>query len=133
ILCQPCPTCSGRDSVRTPETVCYDIFREIMRETRQFNVQDLLVLASQDVIDVLLDEESTSLAELAEQIGVRIRLHVEALYTQEQCDVVTMCSEPNNRKTWSSPFSLHRDPSPEKGSRGSRQDAAPTTLPLPPS
>src|SRR5690606_2094747 len=90
ILCQPCPTCSGRGSVRTPETVCYDIFREIMRETRQFNAQELLVLASQDVIDMLLDEESTSLAELEEQIGVPIRLQVEALYTQEQFDVVPM-------------------------------------------
>src|SRR5690606_39222557 len=90
ILCRPCPTCSGRGSVKTAETVCYDIFREVMRETRQFKVQELLVLASQEAIDMLLDEESTSLAELEEHIGIPIRLQVETLYTPEQFDVVPM-------------------------------------------
>lgn len=90
VLCRPCPTCAGSGSVRTSETVCYDIFREIMRETRQFKVQELLVLASQEVVDMLLDEESTSLAELEEHIGLPIRLQVETLYTPEQFDVVPM-------------------------------------------
>lgn len=90
ILCMPCPTCSGRGSVKTAETVCYDIFREVMRETRQFKVQELLVLASQEVVDMLLDEESTSLAELEEHLDIPIRLQVETLYTPEQFDVVPM-------------------------------------------
>jgi len=90
VLCRPCPTCAGSGSVKTAETVCYDIFREVMRETRQFKVQELLVLASQEVIDMLLDEESTSLAELEEHIGLPIRLQAETLYTPEQFDVVPM-------------------------------------------
>jgi ribonuclease G len=90
VLCMPCPTCQGRGSLKTPETVCYDIFREIVRVTRQFNVQELRVLASQAVVDLLLDEESAGLAELETQIGKPIRLQTEALYTQEQFDVVPM-------------------------------------------
>lgn len=90
VLCQPCPTCEGRGSVKTPETVCYDIFREVMRETRQFPIQEILILASQDVVDMLLDEESTSLAELEEHIGKPIRLQVETMYVAEQFDVVPM-------------------------------------------
>jgi ribonuclease G len=74
----------------TPETVCYDIFREILREARQFDAQQLLVLASQQVVDLLVDEESTSLAELEEFIGKPIKLQIEAEYTQEQFDVVLM-------------------------------------------
>ncbi len=88
ILCEPCPCCSGRGSLKTAETTCYDIFREILRESRQFDVQSLLVLASQEVVDRLLDEESTNLAELEEFIGKPIKLQVEALYTQEHYDVV---------------------------------------------
>ncbi len=88
VLCTTCPTCSGRGSLKTPETVCYEIFREILREARQFDSQQLLVLAAQEVIDLLLDEESTSLAELESFIGKPIKLQVEALYTQEQYDVV---------------------------------------------
>jgi len=91
ILCEPCPTCAGRGSLKTPETVCYEIFREIMREARQFaDAKQLLVLAAQEVVDMLLDEESTSLAELEEFIGKPIQFQPESLYTQEQYDVVLM-------------------------------------------
>jgi len=88
ILCETCPTCGGRASIKTPETACYEIFREILRESRQYDAQQLLVLASQEIIDLLLDEESASLAELEAFIGKPIKFQVEALYTQEQYDVV---------------------------------------------
>jgi ribonuclease G len=90
VLCEPCPTCGGRASVKSAETVCYEIFREILREARQFDAQQLLVLASQEVVDLLLDEESTSLAELEAFIQKPIKFQVEALYTQEQFDVVLL-------------------------------------------
>jgi len=88
ILCEPCPCCSGRGSLKTAETTCFEIFREILREARQFDVESLLVLASQEVVDRLLDEESSNLAELEAVIGKTIRLQAEALYTQEHYDVV---------------------------------------------
>jgi len=88
VMCETCPTCSGRASLKTAETACYEIFREILRESRQFDTEQLLVLASQEVVDLLLDEESTSLAELEAFIGKPIRFQVESLYTQEQYDVV---------------------------------------------
>ena len=88
VLCEPCPSCRGRGAIKTAETTCYEIFREIIRESRQFDVEQLLVLASQDVIDRLLDEESQNLAELEQFIGKAIKLQAEILYTQEQYDVV---------------------------------------------
>lgn len=90
ILCEPCQTCGGCGLVKTAETVCYEIFREIMREARQYDAVKLLVLASQEAVDYMLDEESTSVAELEDFIGVPIKFQVEALYTQEQFDVVLM-------------------------------------------
>src|SRR5439155_816972 len=64
VLCEPCPTCGGRGEVKTPHTVCYEILREIVREARTFNAREFRVLASQAVIDVLLEDESASLAML---------------------------------------------------------------------
>jgi ribonuclease G len=90
ILCETCPVCQGRGELKTPETVCYEVFRELLREARQFDAQQFLVLASQDVVDMLLDEEATSLAELEAFINKPIKLQVESLYTQEQYDVVLM-------------------------------------------
>ena len=88
ILCEPCPACSGRGVLKTPETVCLDIFREILREIRQYEVQELLVLASNEVVERLLDEEADTLSELESFTGVHIKFRVEAQYTQEQYDVV---------------------------------------------
>ncbi len=90
VLCEPCPCCGGRGSLKTPETVCYEVFREIIREARQYDAKQLLVLCSQEVVDLLLDEESASLAELEAFVGIPIKFQVEASYTQEQYDVVLM-------------------------------------------
>jgi ribonuclease G len=88
VLCEPCPVCQGRGELKTPETVCYEILRELLREARQFDAREFRILASQKVIDMFLDEESQSLAQLEEFIGKPIRLQVETLYSQEQYDVV---------------------------------------------
>ncbi|MGO9426928.1 MAG: ribonuclease G [Steroidobacteraceae bacterium] len=90
LLCQPCPTCEGRGFVKTAETVCYEVFREIVRQARQFECQQLMVLAHQDVIERLLDEESSALGELELVTGKPIRLQTESLYTVDQYDVVLM-------------------------------------------
>ena len=88
VLCEPCPTCEGRGSVKSAETVCYDVFREVLRAARQSEAQELRVLAAQEVVDLLLDEEAVGLAEISARAGRPIRLQAEALYTQEQFDVV---------------------------------------------
>ncbi len=88
LLCAPCPSCEGRGFVKTPETTCQDIFRDVVRQSGQFASRELLILAHQDVVDLLLSEESSALAELTTQIGRPIRLQVEALYGVDQYDVV---------------------------------------------
>ena len=90
VLCEDCPSCDGRGFVMTAETVCFEIFREIIRQSRQFEFDEVMVLAHQDVIELLLDEQARSLAELGEQTGKSIRLQTEALYLQDQFDVILM-------------------------------------------
>ncbi|WP_097460478.1 ribonuclease G [Mangrovitalea sediminis] len=90
VLCESCPICDGRGFLKTPETVCYEIFREILRVNRAYESESYLVLASQAVVDRLLDEESDNVADLETFIGKSIRFQVEALYSQEQYDVVLL-------------------------------------------
>lgn len=89
-LCEPCPACMGRGTVKTAETVTYEIFREITRAVRQFNAQKLLVMASPKVVGRILEEESTAVAELEEFISKSIRFQPEEHYSQEQFDVVLL-------------------------------------------
>jgi ribonuclease G len=90
ILCEPCPSCEGRGFVKTAETVCHEIFREIVRQHRQFDVQELLILARPEVIERLLDEEAAIVAELQELTRTPIRLQSEGMYAPDQYDVVPM-------------------------------------------
>ena len=90
ILCEPCPACQGRGELKTAQTVCYEIFRELLRHARQFNAKEFRVLASQKVIDLLLDEESQSLANLSDFIGKPISLQVESQYSQELFDIILL-------------------------------------------
>ncbi|SHI26774.1 ribonuclease G [Pollutimonas bauzanensis] len=87
-LCEPCPTCQARGNVRTPRTLCYEILREILRESRQFNPKEFRILASQAIVDLFLEEESQHLAMLGDFIGKPISLEVESQYSQEQYDIV---------------------------------------------
>lgn len=89
-LCEPCPTCDSRGSVRTPRTLCYEILREILREARQFDPKEFRILASQAVVDLFLEEESQHLAMLGDFVGKRISMEVEATYTQEHYDIVLL-------------------------------------------
>lgn len=87
-LCEPCPTCQSRGNVRTSRSVCYEILREILREARQFNPREFRILASQNVVDLFLEEESQHLAMLGDFVGKQISLEVATGYTQEQYDIV---------------------------------------------
>jgi ribonuclease G len=88
ILCEPCPVCQGRGELKAPQTVCYDILREVLRADRQFNAKEYRILAAQKVIDLFLDEESGSLTQLGDFIGKPISMQVETAYMQEQYDVI---------------------------------------------
>ena len=89
-LCEPCHECSGRGTVKTAETVTYEIFREITRAVRQFEAERLLVIASPKVVARITDEESNAVAELEEFLGKSIRFQADEQYLQEQFDVVLL-------------------------------------------
>jgi ribonuclease G len=90
VLCEPCPTCQGKGELKTARTICYDILRELLREARQFNPREFRILASQQVVDLFLEEESQNLALLGDFIKKPISLQVETVYHQEQYDIILM-------------------------------------------
>ena len=92
MMCEPCSACGGRGFVKTSESVCLEIYRELRRKAVHFKDREFLIMASQPVIDRLLDEDSATVAKLANRLGSKVRLQVESSYTQEQFDVVLTAS-----------------------------------------
>ena len=58
LLQESCPQCRGTGQIKTPETICYEIFRAVMREYRAYSAETTTVIAAPPVIDRLIDEES---------------------------------------------------------------------------
>ena len=90
ILCEPCAACNGRGTVKTVETVCHEIARDVQRAARQFEAKGFLVLAAPHVITRFMEEQSLGLAELEGQLHRPIRLQAESSYGQESFDVVPL-------------------------------------------
>jgi ribonuclease G len=89
VLAEECPTCKGRGFRKTAETICYEVFRDIIRLARQFpEAREFLVLAPLRVIEHILEEESDYMAELEQFIKTPVRLQAEALYISDKYDVV---------------------------------------------
>lgn len=90
MLCETCPACAGRASVKTVRSVAYEILREILREARQFNPKEFRIVAHPAVAEAFLDEESAHLAGLSDFIGKPISLQSDPMMTQEQYDIVLL-------------------------------------------
>ena len=87
-LCEPCPVCEGKGYIKTAETVCFEIFREIMRYARTFNApRQFTVIAHGAVIELMLSSEANTVADLEYLIGKPIRFEIEPLYQQEQYNI----------------------------------------------
>jgi len=90
ILCGECSVCSGRGHLKTVETVCFEILREIVRVNRAYDADKFIVYSSSAVSESLINDEYHNLAELEVFIGKQIKIQTEAMYNQEQFDVVMM-------------------------------------------
>ena len=88
LLQEPCPHCHGTGQMKTAETVCYEIFRAVMREYRAYSAEMTTVIAAPTVIDRLIDEESEALADLEAFIHRPIRLQVDGYFSLVRYEVV---------------------------------------------
>ena len=88
IFCTECKQCKGRGTVKTVETVCYEVLREILRVNKAFSVDKFNVYTSVAVADSLLNSKADDLGELIQFMSKQVNVFAEPLYGQEQFDVV---------------------------------------------
>ena len=90
VLCDECPSCQGTGTMKTVETVSYEIFRDLIRLNEIYDTDEFLIYCSPAVHESLTGDESHLIAELEVYIGKHIRLHTEPLYAQNKYDVVVV-------------------------------------------
>lgn len=90
VLCKECPSCHGRGSLKTTESICYEIFREVIRVDRAHEADRFVVYASEQVCDALLNQETHYLADLELFLDKEVKIEAEPRYAHERYDVVMM-------------------------------------------
>ena len=87
VMSEPCHVCRGRGTIKTIQTVCYEILRELLSEDHRYKAHSYTIVAAPAVIDLMLDEEASSLAELQDFIDRPIALQSDPHYQQQQYDI----------------------------------------------
>lgn len=90
VLCEECKTCHGKGRVKSVETICNEILREIVRIDKAHPANCFLVYASPSVANVLTEDQSQSLAEVELFVKKTVQVKIESLFGQEQYDVILM-------------------------------------------
>jgi ribonuclease G len=90
LLCEACPVCDGRGSLKSAQTVSAEIFREIIGQSRVGSADCLRVLAAHDVVDFLLTDEAAAVAQLEVFVAKTIQLRPEPEYSREQFDIILL-------------------------------------------
>jgi len=86
ILCEPCPYCEGKSYVKSPLTVCYEIFRKIKKLARGGG-EKVVVTAHPSVAEILADEERPGLEEIEKQYNVKVTVRENRNLHQENYEV----------------------------------------------
>ena len=90
-VCEPCAQCEGAGFVKTPESTCLEVFREIVEDAKvrcDGPRQDYLIRSSPEVVDRLLDEDAGQLERLAAKIGREIAIQLEPSCRPGDFDIV---------------------------------------------
>jgi ribonuclease G len=73
-LTQPCPVCGGLGRIKSPETLCLEIRRTILREANDTGARELAVRAHPQVARMLNGELQGILEELRGRHGIEVRV-----------------------------------------------------------
>lgn len=87
VLCEPCPYCDGKGFVKSPTTVCYEIFRELRKTDITKRNGKILVTAHPSVIDLIYEEEREKFENIERERGLRIIAKADKSYHQEYYEV----------------------------------------------
>ena len=87
ILCEPCYYCEGEGYTVSRQSICYRIYREILRDVHDMDGRRLTLRVNPQVAELLLGEEDLLITRLERCIGKQIVIYPNPEFHLEQFDV----------------------------------------------
>ncbi|MCE5195052.1 MAG: Rne/Rng family ribonuclease [Nitrospiraceae bacterium] len=89
ILCEPCPYCEGKNYVKSPRTICYEIFRKLFKIARH-STDKIIVTAHPSVAELLSDEERQGLEDIENRYGIKVIIKEDIHLHQENYEITQL-------------------------------------------
>jgi ribonuclease G len=86
-LSVPCPTCQATGMVKSPTTVCNEIYTELRKMKKHFEGADVLLRVNPETVKTLKSNNASWLTEFEELIGKNILVKSDATLHAEQFDI----------------------------------------------
>ncbi|MGA3009431.1 MAG: Rne/Rng family ribonuclease [Terracidiphilus sp.] len=86
-LSVPCPTCQATGMVKSPTTVCNEIYTELRKMTKHFESADVLLRVNPETVKVLKANSGSWLVEFEELTGKNILIKSDPTLHPEQFDI----------------------------------------------
>ncbi|MHC1725742.1 MAG: ribonuclease E/G [Syntrophobacteraceae bacterium] len=93
VLCEPCSYCDGEGYLKSKQTVCYEILRELERQRKDFLGSNVLVMAHPEVAAMFWDEERAPLERVEEKMQARIAVKADPNLHLEQYEIAHLETE----------------------------------------
>jgi ribonuclease G len=88
ILAEPCLYCDGEGYLISKQTICYQIYREILRDATSANGTKLILKVNPDIATLLRDEENHLIVELERTVGKQIVVQAASQFHIEQYEII---------------------------------------------
>jgi ribonuclease G len=82
IMCESCPHCGGLGIVKSKTTVCYEIFRELERESARNLTKTICLLVHPDVAHMLMEDERKLLEKLEQRLTKELSYKPTTAFTR---------------------------------------------------
>jgi len=86
-LSVPCPTCQATGMVKSPTTVCNEIYTELRKMKKHFEGADVLLRVNPETVKVLKSNNASWITEYEELIGKNILVKSDPTLHPEQFDI----------------------------------------------
>jgi ribonuclease G len=86
-MCEPCKVCQGTGSVKTNDSICYEILREIIGHDRHKHAKAYTILTTQNIVDSFKSGRVPALEKLQSSIGCPISLKVDKFLQHNEYEI----------------------------------------------
>jgi ribonuclease G len=87
LLCEPCFYCDGEGYLISKQTICYNIYREILRESKDMIGVKISLRVNPEIAELLYGEESQIIVSAERIIGKRIVIYPDTNLHMEEFDI----------------------------------------------